>query len=365
MENVNSQSDEISILGEYLDRGDSYYQERITDMFTIASLNGRFDDLHIPLDIFDWATDAFSSSGDSPVGVLREFIEIMNARKLTENQRAIIIVGILAYFKEATFIDDNTGLPRDYSLVKRLLDMELDRIAIARNAKKAKKYNWMDTMRKVDSLESFSEKISYLIEQRTRYDQAFGSRPDGPNFGNNCDLEIKKLESQRELSKSHIDHCPPQRSPKPQPEPLTQKKYSQQTIALKPLLKPEAVPVVFGILKDFFDPSQQAELERILKTFDNASSKLLFKDNGNRLTDTFKKLKESDFITGCEKEDLTNWIVANFRFVHRKTDKPYLSGTVEKTMSGNNSPCQNPLIEIIGGEIQKPKKPYQKPCNRR
>ena len=131
----------------------------------------------------------------------------------------------------------------------------------------------------------------------------------------------------------------------------------QQTIEIKPALKPEAVQIVFGIIKDFFSPEQQPELKRVLETGENAGEKLLFRGNGNRLTDTFKKLIEHDFIPGCQKKDLIKWIISNFTFIYRNEKRDFIYDTVEKIISRNDNPCKSPLIEIKDGQIQKVNQP--------
>ena len=146
----------------------------------------------------------------------------------------------------------------------------------------------------------------------------------------------------------------------PPPTQQTETKKEQQTIEAKPIFKPEAVQLVFEIIKDFFGTQQQNELKQVIKTGNNASQKLLFKDSGNRLTDTFKKLIEYDFITGCQKQDLINWIVSNFTFIHQNKAKAFVRRTVEKTISGNDFPCKSPLIEIKNGQIQKVGQPRKK-----
>jgi len=123
-------------------------------------------------------------------------------------------------------------------------------------------------------------------------------------------------------------------------------------LELKPIFKPEAIDTIFEIIKDYFKAEQQTELLSILKTGNKASNKLLFMGNGNRLTDTFKQLIEYDFITCCEKKDLINWTCLNFSFLRRGEIKPFIHGTVEKTISGNNF-CKSHLIEIKDGKIQK------------
>jgi hypothetical protein len=144
----------------------------------------------------------------------------------------------------------------------------------------------------------------------------------------------------------------------------TQKKIEQGTIEMKPVLKPEAVQIVFDIIKDFFNSEQQAELKRVIQTGNRASNKLLFKSNGNRLTDTFKKLIEHDYITGCQKQDLINWIILNFTYSQQYKVKEFIYDTVEKTISRNDNPCKSPLIEIFKGQILKVDKSRTKNYNK-
>lgn len=148
------------------------------------------------------------------------------------------------------------------------------------------------------------------------------------------------------------------------PPQQTETKTEQQTIEAKPIFNPKAVQIVFEIIKDFFGTEQQNELKQVLETGNNASQKLLFKDSGNRLTNTFKKLIEHDFITGCQKQDLINWVVSNFDFTHQNKAKAFIHGTVEKTISGNNYYCKSPLIEIENGQIQKVVQPQTKKYNK-
>lgn len=134
----------------------------------------------------------------------------------------------------------------------------------------------------------------------------------------------------------------------------------QETVEIKPVLKPEAVQTVFEIIKDFFSTEQQPDLKQVIETGNIASKKLLFKGNGNRLTDTFKKLIEHDFITGCQKQDLINWIISNFTFTQQNKVKAFIYDTVEKTISRNYYPCKSPLIEIRNGQIQKVEQPRKR-----
>ena len=120
-------------------------------------------------------------------------------------------------------------------------------------------------------------------------------------------------------------------------------------------ISPNAAKDIAYILKPFIEQSQFEDFKTLINTFGTASPKILFKSNGNRLSDTFKKLIENDFIVGCTKDTLINWIVANFQYLHRGQVLDFKPKTVEQTISENKTPCKTPIIDIIGGEIQKSK----------
>lgn len=124
---------------------------------------------------------------------------------------------------------------------------------------------------------------------------------------------------------------------------LSNSTKTEQTYTPKPCFKLGSIEEVTKDLNSFFDASQHAELKRIIKTGSNTSDKLLFRDNGNRLSDYFKRLFEKDTITGCDKKDLIQWIVKNFKYAYRKTQKEFIYKTVEKTISGDQNPCKNPI----------------------
>jgi len=147
------------------------------------------------------------------------------------------------------------------------------------------------------------------------------------------------------------------------PEQTVAKK-EQEVIEIKPALKPEVVQIVFDILKDFFSPEHQTEFRKLIETGNNVNNKLHFKGNGNRLTDSFKKLIEHDFITGCLKQDLINWIISNFTYTQQNKMKVFIYDTVEKTISRNDNPCKSPLIIIKNGQIQKVEHPRTKKYNK-
>ena len=125
-------------------------------------------------------------------------------------------------------------------------------------------------------------------------------------------------------------------------------------------MKPDFIQPLFDVIKDFFSIEHQLKLREILDKGNNSSEKLIFKDNGNRLSDTFKKLIDHDILIGIQKQELIYWIMNNFKFTHNGNVKDYLYDTVEKIISRNDYPCKKPIIEIKNGQIQKIEQPTNK-----
>jgi hypothetical protein len=121
--------------------------------------------------------------------------------------------------------------------------------------------------------------------------------------------------------------------------------------------------IVYEIFKDFFSIAQRDKLKNILKNGSSIDEKLIFTDNGNRLTDAFKKLYESEYITGCNKKDLSNWIKTNFLYTDKKSVKSFTDDYLKKGISRNFDPCKRPLLNIKENLIQKNMVPKRKKIN--
>jgi hypothetical protein len=142
-------------------------------------------------------------------------------------------------------------------------------------------------------------------------------------------LQSRKLELEKESS-----------SPSQQLEPeILDLKYFP-----KPCFKTEFIESITDILNIYFDKNQHAELKRIIETGSNTREKLLFRDNGNKLTDYFRELFNKKIITGCTKTILIAWIIDNFKYFYRDCAKDFNPKTVEKTISNINRLCKNPII---------------------
>lgn len=141
-----------------------------------------------------------------------------------------------------------------------------------------------------------------------------------------------------------------------QPEP----KETPELQPVKPIFRPEIIQSFFDLHKDFFNIEQQSEFIEILKSGGNTVNRLTFLDNGNRLADSFKKLFENNFITGCQKCELQNWISDNFNYTYRNEIKIFTKDYIEKIVSRTGQYCKSPIIEIEKGLIVKTEQPRQR-----
>lgn len=233
----------------------------------------------------------------------------------------------------------------------------------------ARKANLIDVI-SIESCEYKYGKMNYIDELSEQLEQyrfnltnkyiclyALQGTPTSYNIPPELDKRINEIKNAIEVVRNSFD------TPATTQPQQKETKIEQETIKTKPELKPEAVPIVFDILKDYFDKDEQTELKQIIETGNKANKKLLFKDNGNRLTDTFKKLFENHFIIRCQKIDLIDWVVLSFKYVYRGKVKEYKRDTVRKIISQNIQYCKNPLIEIKNGKIQKVEQPRIKKYN--
>ena len=145
-----------------------------------------------------------------------------------------------------------------------------------------------------------------------------------------------------QVQQSKNENLPPQ---------LTEKKTKQEKPnielpKIKPIFKPDSIPIIYDALKNFFSPEDSIQLEIIIKTGETSNKPLLFLDYGNRLADAFKQLYNTDFITGCQKKELENWISKNFTFRYKNKVKLFKFRYLNDIISSNNDSCKRPILNV-------------------
>ncbi|CAM1352361.1 hypothetical protein [Tenacibaculum insulae] len=122
-----------------------------------------------------------------------------------------------------------------------------------------------------------------------------------------------------------------------------------------PVFNTEQLPKLLDVLKGHFSKEDNSFLVELLSSNIIPNKKLFFRDNANKLTDVFKKLKEHNLITNCNKTILIEWILNNFQYKGRNDKKEdFKKKTIESSISTKiNQPCKKPLIKIVDGIIIK------------
>jgi hypothetical protein len=153
-------------------------------------------------------------------------------------------------------------------------------------------------------------------------------------------------DSQRLCVTELIDYIDSFENLQPSPPVIDKTETVNPELIIKPVFNSEAIPSIFDILKDYFSLPHQVYLKQILETGNDASEQLIFLDNGNRLADAFKQLKDSDIITGCKKTELIDWIHRNFLFRNGKLVTKYKTRYLADIISTDKDKCQKPLLNV-------------------
>jgi hypothetical protein len=110
--------------------------------------------------------------------------------------------------------------------------------------------------------------------------------------------------------------------------------------------KPELLPQIFAILKDFFEPKRHNDLMVLLEDGKLNGTPLIFNDSGNRIADAFKQLINSDLCIGSNKKGLEKWIFSNFHYKHRGQEKQFTLRYLNDIISTNKDKCRKPLMNV-------------------
>ncbi|WP_299285049.1 hypothetical protein [uncultured Mucilaginibacter sp.] len=129
-------------------------------------------------------------------------------------------------------------------------------------------------------------------------------------------------------------------------ELLEQELSSNVNIVKFPIFTGNTLDTFIQIVKNYFSLEDQAFLFPLLHDNLKLERSLVFKGNGNQLADAFKQLYEANFIVGCAKTDLEEWISINFEYVYRNQRKTLPVNYLNSIISSNTKPCQSPILDI-------------------
>lgn len=107
------------------------------------------------------------------------------------------------------------------------------------------------------------------------------------------------------------------------------------------------------VLEIYFPKVQYEQLRETVSNSTNSNEKLCFLGYCNSLLDVFRKLIDSNIIAITQKKQIEPWIINNFAFKKGESIVSFKPETVRTVISTNKSPCKNPIIEIVDGQITK------------
>lgn len=198
------QTNNLEKIEAYFTTENEHYNGFTLDIYNEAKENNLFPDIETPLWIFDNATIEFYESRNKPLQVLNELKGTFIKEKLNNEQQAFILEHLIDYFKNTIYTEGESKNEITLSKVEKLLKKELEQIKPTKANKIETEYNWNKTIIHLETLPELKDRIVYLIEQKTRYKQESGWDLEHPNFGEKCELEIKKLKALIEIQNSTI-----------------------------------------------------------------------------------------------------------------------------------------------------------------
>lgn len=198
------QTNELEKIEAYFTTENEHYNGFTLDIYNEAKENNLFPDIETPLWIFDNATNEFYESRNKPLQVLNELKETFTKENLNNEQQAFILEHLIDYFKNTIYTEGESKNEISLSKVEKLLKKELEQIKPTKANKTGTEYNWNKTIAYIGTLPVLQDRIIYLIEQRTKYKQESGYDFEHPNFGEKCELEIKKLKALIEIQNSTV-----------------------------------------------------------------------------------------------------------------------------------------------------------------
>lgn len=203
------QVNKLEKIESYFTTENEHYNRFTLAIYIEAKENNLFHDIETPLRYFNDYVDIFYVNQTKPLQVSKQFFQAMNSEGLNTEQQIFITEHLVSWFKGTVFKDENN---KEYSLQKvaDILQKEIEALK-PEKMKNKKPFDWSETQQHLETLPDTKAKIKYLIEQKTRYKQESGYDFESPDFGEKCELEIKKLKALAEL-----ESTPAQTKVKPQ-----------------------------------------------------------------------------------------------------------------------------------------------------
>jgi hypothetical protein len=113
-----------------------------------------------------------------------------------------------------------------------------------------------------------------------------------------------------------------------------------------PIFYEQIIAQFLQLMKPYFSDTDYKQLSALIKIHATPEARLVFRGNGNQLSDAFKQLYEANLIIGCKKSDLEKWIAKHFLYAAKDTPKEYTEGWLSAVISTDTKFCKSPILQI-------------------
>ena len=174
----------------------------------LANKNGKYFDLFEPLEccrVMSLSVELVAENKAKPLTISRhlkkEFTLLYGEKPLTDEQRFFLYEYILDFFGlEKLGNEQLTACCSEILKLQQSLDVKWETVE---TPKSEDKFDFQKTLEHSETLSDYKEKIAYLIQQKTKFEQnqkgSDWNLDNEKNFAEKCQLEIDKLEKLRQL----------------------------------------------------------------------------------------------------------------------------------------------------------------------
>jgi hypothetical protein len=172
------------------------------EIYTRVTESGLFADVELPLDAFQYATDLLWNGRNSPLSAVKALMTSFDEQTdppFTDERKRFMLEHLIDYHRNTIFTDPDN---KEYSLDRIVKLLEQEKVKIPKPVKEQEtEYDWQATKAHLDTLPDATAKIAHLIEKKAKYNQLGGLKLKGwgPDYADNCQTEIKKLEALAKL----------------------------------------------------------------------------------------------------------------------------------------------------------------------
>lgn len=193
---------EIEELDEFL-QYDGYHDiyEELTDK------DSKYFELFEPLEfcqVFSQAVEQIEQDKAKPLSVARhlknELTLLHGEEPLTDEQRYFFYDKLLWWFENTRHDKQMDVCCREIKKLKENLDIEWKGVKTPE-----REFSFAKILKQLQTLPSYDKKIAYVLQEKTKYHQQVEIDLEMPNFGEKCELEIKKLKELKQLEERRKD----------------------------------------------------------------------------------------------------------------------------------------------------------------